>query len=266
MGTIDTDSLEKRDGPENDPTRTTNSPNYGSHLFTRDVGHTFMVVDAGNRALVQACLCTRSTRHCLCTSLHGRISNVSASDFCGLKLVRFARLCTVYPGKHNKVLTRTPFGPTTPDEATSSRPHVVLQSRRIKDVTPTNLESSVDDFLSGTWAEISQKFIYATSAPARSAQVIDKIEGLAKRLEQRSIAFEVWDQESISEKLKGHPELVDDFLGRPWVKAFCGDDAANRLGKRLDVQDMAKLRRELARVYANTFGLADPGFVAFWVE
>lgn len=49
MGTIDTDSLEKRDGPENDPTRTTNSPNYGSHLFTRDVGHTFMVVDAGNR-------------------------------------------------------------------------------------------------------------------------------------------------------------------------------------------------------------------------
>ena len=167
------------------------------------------------------------------------------------------------PGQAQQGIDAYAIGPTTPDEATSSRPHVVLQSRRIKDVTPTNLESSVDDFLSGTWAEISQKFIYATSAPARSTQVIDKIEGLAKRLEQRSIALEVWDQESISEKLKGHPELVDDFLGRPWVKAFCGDDDANRLGKRLDVQDMAELRRELARVYANTFGLADPGFVAF---
>lgn len=167
------------------------------------------------------------------------------------------------PGQAQQGIDAYAIGPTTPDEATNLRPHVVLQSRRINNVTPTNLENSVDDFLIGTWAGTSQKFIYATSCPARSTQIIDKVEDLATRLREQTIDFEVWDRESISEKLKEHPELIDDFFGRPWVKAFCGDDAVNRLGKRLDVQDMAKLRRELAGVYANTFGLADPGFVGF---
>ena len=167
------------------------------------------------------------------------------------------------PGQAQQGIDAYAIGSTPPDEATNVRPHVVLQSRRIRDVTPTNLESSVDRFLTGTWAGTSQKFIYATSSPARTTPVIDEIECLGKRLREQTIDFEVWDQESISAKLKEYPELVDDFFGRPWVAAFCGDDAANRLGKRLDVQDMAKLRRELARVYANTFGLADPGFVRF---
>ena len=182
-----------------------------------------------------------------------------------LRLEAHAVRASLYglPGQAQQGIDAYAIGPTVADQASNPRPRVVLQSRRIKDVTPGNLESSVDGFLSGTWAESSQKFIYATSSSARSTQAIDKIEDLAKRLGQHSIAFEVWDQERISEKLKGHPELVDDFLGRPWVKAFCGDDAAKQLGNRLDVQDMAELRRELARVYATTFGLADPGFVGF---
>ena len=75
--------------------------------------------------------------------------------------------------------------------------------------------------------------------------------------------FEVWDQEELSEKLKGRPELVDDFFGRPWVKAFCGEGAATELGNRLDAREMADLRQELARIYATTFALADPGFAGF---
>ena len=182
-----------------------------------------------------------------------------------LRLEAHAVRASLYglPGQAQQGIDAYAIGPGPTDKVANSRPYVVLQSRRIKNVAPGNLESSVDSFLSGTWAESSQKFIYATGSSARSTQAIDKIEGLAKRLEQRSIAFEVWDQERISEKLKGHPELVDDFFGRPWVKSFCGDDAAIQLGNRLDVQDMAELRRELSRIYATTFGLADPGFVGF---
>ena len=118
----------------------------------------------------------------------------------------------------------------------------------------------MDDFLKGTWADVSKTFVYATSSSARSTQLLNKVEALSKGLGERSIAFEVWDQEVISEKLKGYPEVVHDFFGKPWVKAFCGDAAASKLDNRLDAREMSELRKELAGVYATTFGLADPGY------
>ena len=114
-----------------------------------------------------------------------------------------------------------------------------------------------------TWAADSQKFIYATSSSVRHTQLLHKVEELARRLEQQSIAFEVWDQERISELLKEYPALVNDFFGRSWVTAFCGEDAAHQMGNRLEPSDIAKLREELARIYTRTFGLADPGFAGF---
>ena len=140
------------------------------------------------------------------------------------------------------------------------RRYVTLQSRRISNVDPASLGNGVDDFSKGDWANDSQKFIYATSSSARSTQVLDKIEELAKHLDQQSVAFEVWDQERISEKLKAYPELVHDFFGRPWVTAFCGKAAANQMGNRLDAPEMSDLRQELEGIYASTFGLADPGY------
>ena len=149
------------------------------------------------------------------------------------------------------------------DGAPDTRHYVTLQSRRIINVTQANLEEGVDDFSEGKWADSSQKFIYATSSSVRSTQLLHKVEELAKRLEKQSIAFEVWDRERISELLKEHPELVNDFFGRPWVTTFCGADAAHQLGNRLEPSDIAKLRKELARIYTRTFGLADPGFAGF---
>ena len=167
------------------------------------------------------------------------------------------------PGQAQHGIDMYAIGAIAPDDAADTRQYVNLQSRRISDVAPANLENSVDEFLNGKWADVSQKFIYATSSSARSTRVIDKIEVLAKRLGQQSIAFEVWDQEYISEKLKGHPELVDDFFGRQWVVAFCGEGAADQLHNRLDVREMAVLRQKLALIYATTFSLADPGLAGF---
>ena len=143
------------------------------------------------------------------------------------------------------------------------RRYVCLQARRTATVTQTQLRNSVDAFLTGKWADVSRKFIYATSATATSVHTADEIEELATLMATSSIEFEVWDQEDVSNKLKDRPEVVDDFFGRQWVKVFCGDEAADALGQRLDATQMAELRLELEKVYAASFGVADSGLIVF---
>lgn len=167
------------------------------------------------------------------------------------------------PGQAQQGIDMYAVVPIASEDTLNERRYVTLQSRRISNVSPASVESAVNDFLKRDWALVSQKFIYAISSSARVTQVLDKIEALAKLLDEHSVAFEVWDQERISEMLKERPELVDDFFGRPWVDAFCGKDAAHQLGNRLQARDMTKLREELARIYAATFRLADPGFTGF---
>ena len=143
------------------------------------------------------------------------------------------------------------------------RRYVCLQARRTVTVTQTRLRDSVNVFLAGKWADVSRKFIYATSASATSVHTVDEIEELTTLMATSSIEFEVWDQEDISKKLKDKPEVVDDFFGRQWVKVFCGDEAADALVQRLDATQMADLRRELAKVYSASFGVADSGLIVF---
>ena len=143
------------------------------------------------------------------------------------------------------------------------RRYVCLQSRRTKSISKARLNSSVDQFLNGRWADLSRKFIYATSASTISTKIVHEIERLVAELVPQSIEFEVWGRESISNRLKNYPEFVDDFFGREWVKKFCGDTAAETLGTRLDAQQVATLRRELARIYTASFRVADSGLIAF---
>ena len=150
-------------------------------------------------------------------------------------------------------------------EAPPARRFVSLQARRIKELSPAALRSSVDDFLEGKWAPASRRFIYATSASARSVKLAAEIETLASRLSDESIEYVVWDEEEISTRLKQCPELVDDFFGREWVRCFCGEDAAQGLGTRLDAAKVASLRQELDRIYRAAFGVADSGqFASRW--
>ena len=152
--------------------------------------------------------------------------------------------------------------PLVPGEVPPNRRYVSLQARRIKTVNEAELTSAIDQFLDGRWADVSRQFIYATSSSMASTRLTERIETEVRRLAQKSIEFVVWDQEAISRRLKEQPRLVDDFFGRPWVARFCGDEAARDLGTRLDAQDVAKLRTELARTYAATFGVADSGQIA----
>ena len=152
---------------------------------------------------------------------------------------------------------KTPAGVSPPE-----RRYVCLQARRINGVTETNLDEAVNRFLAGKWAPVSRAFIYATSASTRSSHLVLKVESLAACLVERSIEFLVWNREEISERLRSQPGLVDQFFGRSWVRSFCGEDAAERLGTRLDAQAVAELRRDLGNLYGSVFSIADPGYIA----
>ena len=143
------------------------------------------------------------------------------------------------------------------------RRYISLQSRRIKKVTPTELKYSVTEFVKGQWAQVSRKYIYATSTSVRDRNLTVEIERLRDQLTAQSIEFVVWDLEELSKSLKDQPKLVDDFFGRKWVEAFCGIEAAKLLGQRLDASEVARLRNELSRIYTVSFGIADSGTVGF---
>ena len=66
--------------------------------------------------------------------------------------------------------------------------------------------------------------------------------------------------DELAGRLKGQPEIVDDFFGRQWALAFDGAAAA-RLGGRLDGREFARVRAQLANAYASLFHLLDPGVV-----
>lgn len=147
-------------------------------------------------------------------------------------------------------------------ETTPRRRFVTLQARRVDDVSAGDLRSSVDDFLHGKWAAVTRKFIYATSSSGVSTSVTDEMERLTGELAEKGIEYELWDQEELSARLRDEPRLVDDFFGRTWVERFCGPDAANVLGERLDAGEVAELRGSLAHLYRTAFGVADSGLLA----
>lgn len=68
----------------------------------------------------------------------------------------------------------------------------------------------------------------------------------------KGIAFVLWDSIQLSKKLKEFPELVDDFFGREWVRAFCGSEAAERLGEKFDQSVFADYLRAIEQFSSDT--------------
>jgi hypothetical protein len=84
----------------------------------------------------------------------------------------------------------------------------------------------VEEFLKGRWADRSERFVLCTSASVDRTQLEETIETLTDRLEARRppIAFDVWDAEAISERLRLHRDIVSLFFGPHWTRLFFGED------------------------------------------
>ena len=137
--------------------------------------------------------------------------------------------------------------------------YTLYQCKRVQTFGPAAIRDAVDKFLEGTWLSRAAKFVLCVTESGVRTERADAIEQQARRLAEQKIVFEVWDRPRISELLKAHPELVDDFFGREWVKALCGVEVAESLGARLDAFSAAEFRRELGEFYRYLFDSQDPG-------
>ncbi|MFG1879511.1 NACHT domain-containing protein [Sphaerisporangium sp. NPDC049003] len=141
--------------------------------------------------------------------------------------------------------------------APDSRAYVALQSRRVKKLTPAGIKRAVKDFLSREWAGRSQRFYFATSANLQERTLDVAVREATDELGEHRIEFIPWGAQELAALLRPHPEIVDDFFGRPWVELFCGRDAASGLRHRLTPQDSTRLRDELRSLYSAVFAAQD---------
>jgi len=138
--------------------------------------------------------------------------------------------------------------------------YAVWQCKRYQRATAAVIRSAIDDFMSGEWLTKAEEFVFCISAPMEDRQIADEIEAQSQRLRAHSVALTTLGVTQLSERLKEHPDLVDDFLGREWAREFCGDEAAQRLGNRiLSPSDVSRLRDLLRHCYTQHFDVVDPG-------
>ena len=141
-----------------------------------------------------------------------------------------------------------------------SSKYSVWQCKRYQKFRPSLIKKAVSDFLNGSWASKTDEFILAVTVKTEATNLADAIEAQGNRLRERNIQFRPLGITQLSELLKGHPDLVDDFFGRDWVKKFCGEEAADKLSsRRLEPEQVIRLRQLLRHCYTHHFEITDPG-------
>ena len=141
----------------------------------------------------------------------------------------------------------------------SSR-YSVWQCKRYQTFRPSLIKEAVSDFLDGSWVSKTDKFVLALTVSTEKASLVKAIEVQGNRLHKHNIQFLPLGITQVSERLKDHPDLVDDFFGREWVRIFCGEEAADKLSsRRLEPAQVIQLRQLLRRCYKEHFEITDPG-------
>ena len=138
--------------------------------------------------------------------------------------------------------------------------YTVWQCKKHSSITSSVLRNAVTQFLDGPWKQRADEYVFATSAQTEDRNLAKTIEQQSQRLADNGVKFFVFGITQISERLKGHPDLIDDFFGRDWVKQFCGSEAAYALSTRkLTRSKVILMRQLLRRCYTEHFQISDPG-------
>ena len=193
-------------------------------------------------------------------------TRIAELPFGQLSWKNFERLVYRMARKHADVVYCAPYGRSGQSQdgidvyaRVRGGRHICWQARNRKSVTEAEIRGVVDDFLEGRWAESSARFVLCTRASLADTKLQDVIEQEAARLLKRDILFEALDGGQLSEKLRDHLEIVDDFFGTVWLVAFAGEGAAARLRRPLGAQQVIALRDVLAAIYEARTRQLDPG-------
>ena len=180
----------------------------------------------------------------------------------------FERLCTKLASRTARVEHAQQYGvPGQAQEAidiyarkVGTDRYTTWQCKRYQTFSASKLREAAEDFLVGAWAGKSDVFHLCVTVPIEDQSLANEIEALAPRFTERSISFLPLGKIQLSEKLKCHPDVVDEFFGRPWVVSFCGEEAATGLTRRrLTPVRVSELRQLLGQLYSAHFNALDPG-------
>ncbi|MBU2043385.1 MAG: NACHT domain-containing protein [Alphaproteobacteria bacterium] len=138
----------------------------------------------------------------------------------------------------------------------------VWQAKRYRSFSTAQLRKAVKAFSEGSWLTRSDKFFIAVQADLDDVVVQEEIERQAEGLKERGIALEVMGGDRLSDRLRPHQDLVLSFFGRAWLNAFYGDQADPAMTARLDGEEFARIRAQVARLYTARFSDLDQGIVA----
>lgn len=133
--------------------------------------------------------------------------------------------------------------------------YATYQCKRYEKVLDSDIRNAVAKFREGDWLAKSERFVFCTSHPTVRTDQNDEIELQTGILRADGVAFEVWDAEELSRRLKTRPQVVLDFFGRPWVEEFCTESLVDL--DRLDAAEIARLRARLREFYDGLFARQD---------
>lgn len=87
-----------------------------------------------------------------------------------------------------------------------------------------------DDFLTfwdSHWqSQGARRFVLAVAADIKSSARRTEIEIEKARFSALGLVYEIWPPRTLQEKIRSHPGLVAQFLGREWVPRLCGPSAS----------------------------------------
>jgi hypothetical protein len=133
------------------------------------------------------------------------------------------------------------------------------QAKNHKKYSASKVKKAVDDFMAGDWAKRSTRFVLCVSAGLDDTKVQDEIETQCKRLQAEGIELLSYDGLELSDKLREHPRIIDNFFGRDWLEAFLGKDVADSLRRKVQAWRVCELLNSLGAIYYARFSLLDPG-------
>lgn len=185
-----------------------------------------------------------------------------------LEWKNFERLCLRLAGEEADIEDCRLYGTQGDDQEgidiyarlRSERRYRVYQCKRVRDFQPGMIVEAVDAFVQGEWHGRAEQFVLCVADTLSQRKRADALREQTERLAGLGVKLVAWDADGLNHLLKGLPEIVDDFFGRPWTTGFCGAEEAARLGERLDGARAADLRRRLGRLYFNVFRRDDDSY------
>ena len=148
-----------------------------------------------------------------------------------LSWVDFEKLCMRLIEMENDVQECTQYGnPGDSQEGIDfyaktdpAEKYTVYQCKNVASFKPSKIKEAVNKFLDGNWVEKSDALVLCIRISLSAKVQQDEIIKQYKVLENKNVDFRIWDSNKLNKELKKHPQLVYDFFGEQWAKAFCGE-------------------------------------------